>query len=51
VLEIPRDPFLALLDDELQLVRRMLEIAVARLAASNHRESALAFLTAAAGER
>lgn len=48
VLEIPRAAFLALLDDEPQLVRRMLEIAVARLAASNHRESALAFLTAPA---
>ncbi|MBP6787294.1 MAG: Crp/Fnr family transcriptional regulator [Candidatus Promineofilum sp.] len=48
VLEIPRAAFLALLDDEPQLVRRMLEIAVVRLAASNHRESALAFLNAPA---
>ena len=48
VLEIPRVAFLALLDDEPQLVRRMLETAVARLAASNNRESALAFLNAPA---
>lgn len=48
VLEIPRAAFLALLDDEPQLVRRMLETAVARLAASNNRESALAFLNAPA---
>lgn len=48
LLEIPRAAFLALLDNEPHLVRRMLEIAVARLAASNHRESALAFLNAPA---
>ena len=48
VLEIPRAAFMLLLDDEPQLVRRMLEISVARLAASNHRESALAFLNAPA---
>lgn len=48
VLEIPRAAFLALLDDEPQLVRRMLETAVARMAASNNRESALAFLNAPA---
>lgn len=48
MLEIPGAAFLALVDDEPQLVRRMLEIAVARLAASNHRESALAFLNAPA---
>jgi len=48
LLEIPRAVFQALLDDEPQLVRRMLEIAVTRLAASNHRESALAFLNAPA---
>jgi CRP-like cAMP-binding protein len=39
---------MALLDEEPRLVRRMLGIAVARLAASNNRESALAFLNAPA---
>lgn len=48
VLEIPSPAFLALLDNEPHLVRRMLEISVARLVASNHRQSALAFLNAPA---
>jgi len=48
LLEIPRAAFLTVLNDEPRLVRRMLETAVARLAASNHRESALAFLNAPA---
>ncbi|MBK7217809.1 MAG: Crp/Fnr family transcriptional regulator [Candidatus Promineofilum sp.] len=48
MLEIPRPAFMALLDEEPRLVRRMLGIAVARLAASNNRESALAFLNAPA---
>jgi CRP-like cAMP-binding protein len=44
LLEIPRSVFMAVLDDEPRLVRHMLEVSVARLAASNTRESALAFL-------
>ncbi len=48
VLEIPRAAFMTILDDEPRLVRQMLETAVSRLAASNHRESALAFLNAPA---
>lgn len=48
ILEIPRASFMAVLDDEPHLARRMLEIAVQRLAAANERESALAFLSAPA---
>jgi CRP-like cAMP-binding protein len=41
-------PFLAVLDDEPALARRMLEIATQRLFRSQRRESALAFLGAPA---
>ena len=48
VLEIPRAAFLAALDTEPQLVRRLLELAVQRIVVGNARESALAFLDAPA---
>ena len=48
VLEIPQAAFLAVLGKEPLLVRRLLEISVARLGEANARESALAFLNAPA---
>lgn len=48
VLEIPRAAFMALLEAEPGLVRRLLEISVSRLGEANARESALAFLNAPA---
>ena len=48
VAAIPSARFLALLDSQPRLMRRLLEILVERLRASTERESALAFLTAPA---
>ncbi len=48
VLEVPKAAFLAVLAREPDLVRRLLEISVARLGEANARESALAFLNAPA---
>jgi CRP/FNR family transcriptional regulator, cyclic AMP receptor protein len=48
VLVIPRDPFLALLDAEPVLSRRLLDTVAQRLRSSSEREGALAFLDAQA---
>jgi len=48
VLEIPRAAFLAALDHEPGLVRRLLELAVQTIVTGNERERALAFLDAPA---
>jgi CRP-like cAMP-binding protein len=48
VLVIPRDPFLALLEAEPLLSRRLLETTAERLRSSSQREAALAFLDAEA---
>jgi CRP-like cAMP-binding protein len=48
LLQIPGRTFLTVLDEEPRLARRLLALAAARLAASNERERALAFLPAEA---
>jgi CRP/FNR family cyclic AMP-dependent transcriptional regulator len=48
VLVITRETFMAILDNEISVVRRMLETTARRLSASSERESALAFLDAEA---
>lgn len=48
LLQIPGQTFLWVLDEEPRLARRLLALAAARLAASNERERALAFLPAEA---